>query len=93
MIITAVTDAVVVEAIVAFPNPNNGRFNLVLPSDMQQANIRVFDPSGRLCWNGLQRNGPVQVIHLPDAAAGRYVIMVHAGEKVRTLSVVVGSGH
>ena len=93
LIITALQEEADEEVIVAFPNPNNGRFNLVLPSGMQQASISVFDPGGRLCWNGPQRNGPVQVIQLPDAAAGRYVITVRAGEKVRSLNIVVVRGH
>jgi len=89
LIITALAEAVDAEAIIAFPNPNNGRFNLVLPSDMQQASISVFDPSGRVCWSGPQRNAPSQVIQLPNAAAGRYLVVVRAGERVRTLNVVV----
>jgi len=89
LLITSLQDEGDAEAIIAFPNPNTGRFNLVLPSDMHQASINVFDASGKVCWSGPQRNTPSQEIQLPDAAAGRYLVVVRAGECMRTLSVVV----
>lgn len=61
-----------------FPNPSEGQVNLMWGGDAAQANIEVFDVTGRMVYGmrTLLQTGEVFNFSVPGAAAGRYVVRV-----------------
>jgi hypothetical protein len=77
------------------PNPNDGRFELVFPSDLEgDADLEIVDPTGRVVWRKAHRAvvaGTRETIDLREGAAGIYVLTVnHAGKRSQHRFVVQG---
>lgn len=67
-----------------FPNPSEGQVNLMWGAAGTQANIEVFDVTGRVVF-GMRtwlQQGEVFSFNVPGAAAGRYVVRVVTPEAV-----------
>jgi hypothetical protein len=76
------------DAVIIYPNPNNGQFNLRMNSTLYNyLGMRVYDTWGRLLlvrdWNGLVygREIPVDLTHLPG---GTYMVKLYYDDGVRT---------
>jgi len=60
-----------------FPNPSNGKFNLVFPSAMHDARIEIIDPVGKLFFSEIYSGtaGSKKEMNL-DAPAGIYFVQI-----------------
>lgn len=72
------------DAIIAYPNPNDGNFKVLFTQDDPNLNISVYNVSGQLVYNN--RLGNVQSreevsVNMGNVADGAYIVKV-AGEKI-----------
>lgn len=73
-----------------FPNPNNGTFYLNSAMLQRQAEVRVYDISGRtLLRQTVEEPSGTQLIQLNDKANGLYFVRVQTNERVVIKKVVV----
>ncbi len=72
-----------------FPNPNDGTFNVVLPTGLGEAQARLLDASGRVVQHYTLRAGAEQQHLSANAEAGTYLLLVEARDGRRWQARVV----
>ncbi|HMI06672.1 MAG TPA: T9SS type A sorting domain-containing protein, partial [Flavobacterium sp.] len=75
------------DVIKVYPNPNKGQFQLYLPNNGQDANIEIFDLSGKLILS--RKISTNDTIDLGDAAKGVYLARIKSGTTVSNKKIVV----
>lgn len=72
----------------AYPNPNQGSFDLQLPEGMSlPVDFEVMNAVGQSVYRGVATQTQTR-IHMPDAPAGVYSLRVHMPEGVQALRLV-----
>ena len=67
--------------LVIFPNPNNGRFNVVIEKDLHpEARLKVYDMNGMLLYD-IPVNQPYFELDLSELSVGIYLISVINGNE------------
>lgn len=61
-----------------FPNPANDHIAVILPNEMQQANVNIYDLHGRLVLSKTIHDG-ANYLTISELAAGCYVVKVNSG--------------
>jgi len=71
------------ETIIAYPNPSNGNFEIVLPSDKKEVTIDLFTMNSQLISSNIYKiqNGKVQ-LNIEDKPAGIYFIKINLEKPV-----------
>jgi hypothetical protein len=82
------------DAVILFPNPNNGRFNIRINSTLYNyLGMRVYTPAGQLVkvmsFNGLVY-GRVVPIDIHDLPAGTYMVKFYYDDGIRTSEKTFG---
>ncbi len=76
------------ELMAVYPNPNNGRFNVVLPVSKEAATITVFDLNGRVIINrAIDAADRTVEIDLSKYATGTYLVKAVVDGKIFTQQV------
>lgn len=71
--------------ITLYPNPNNGQFQLDLPTE--SANVAIYNTLGKLVLN--KEVSDNEVINLEGAGKGIYMMVITSGNKVSSKKVIV----
>jgi len=87
----AITDSIELNpagAMVVFPNPTNNKVNVLFRNIIFNANIKVFNVTGRCVFETGNQSGQKLEIDLSNQSPGIYFIEVHDGENVWVGKVV-----
>jgi hypothetical protein len=81
------------DAVILFPNPNNGNFQVRMNSDLYTSlGLRVYSAEGRFVHGQVFSNlrfGTLMPVHIRNLEAGLYFIELYNGDVRTTLRVVV----
>ncbi|WP_296144602.1 chondroitinase-B domain-containing protein [uncultured Flavobacterium sp.] len=78
-----------VPAIVLYPNPTKGNFELALPNSESELNVEVYNIHGQLILNGTHQvvSGKI-ALSLENQPAGMYIVRINSGGKTENYKVV-----
>jgi hypothetical protein len=73
-----------------YPNPSTGWFNLVMPSNVSNGNIKIFNALGN-CIRSIDYKSNSEMVEIRDLSPGTYNVMIIEGEgsKIGLKRVVV----
>jgi hypothetical protein len=82
-----VTDSQRKMDVIVYPNPNNGITNVILPFHAGAADIRLFDPSGRILqkWNSYKAS----VLQINNLKQGAYFLKVQFKSRVEVMKKII----
>jgi len=78
-----------VPAIVLYPNPTKGNFELALPNSESELNVEVYNIHGQLILNGTHQvvSGKI-ALSLENQPAGMYIVRINSSGKTENYKVV-----
>jgi hypothetical protein len=88
---TGIAAAEAVKSVQLFPNPNNGEFTLMIPKDFGDANVLIFDMTGKLVYSidqSLPAGLPVEIDFNP-ASTGLYLVIIRSARFEQELRIQV----
>jgi hypothetical protein len=71
-------------ALSIFPNPARTEVNITLPSGVNEADIEIYDPQGRLVRSSPSSQGPQIQLTTADFLPGKYFIRLTSGRDIYT---------
>ena len=73
-----------------FPNPNNGVFNIEIPSQQDIISINIHDLNGREVYYSYKNNSKKNIIEVKiNEASGVYILKVIDNEKISTSRIII----
>jgi hypothetical protein len=75
-----VSDLVLNESTVIYPNPNDGIFNLEIPYSISLYNIQIYDITGRIVYQTYSNES--KIINISNLETSSYVLKISNGESV-----------
>lgn len=76
------------QELTVFPNPASGRVNIISGSSLQQAELKVFSPSGRLIEHRENLQGTLNTLDIAAYAPGLYFVEITEQGKVSRAKLV-----
>ncbi|NOQ26220.1 MAG: T9SS type A sorting domain-containing protein [Bacteroidales bacterium] len=72
-----------------YPNPSNGRFNIITKNVENESEIEIHDAAGKLVYKGRIENSDTHAVDLQDSPAGIYFIKVQSGNTIVNKKVII----
>ncbi len=87
----SVNEVAAMDMLEVYPNPSNGRFQLVNKGTSEKMTVRVFDQTGKLVFNDVRvmNTGAVEQIDLSTLTAGTYHLEMIGNSMMQNETIVI----
>ena len=87
---TGVNTLIDLNQVKVYPNPGNGRFMVELPAFEGETSLKVVSISGGEVYRSTTGKSGIQMIQLPEASRGVYILMIDNAKMSKRIKLIVG---